>query len=309
MKQFFSVLILVFIALLAKGQNAQKERKVVQVMTPQTFYLNGRTRGTLGGRSSTSFNITLPKNTIEWYYSFTTSKGEKSKINIGLLSQLTRLYDPTGLTAVATNAILTPSGAGVCDIYLMDRENCSKFNRTLDQLRGNFTYDTDFSRENYRDGTVYINETMSNKWCLAFRNPSATEGTSVTFEVVAIVEENMIVKKTENESRAETFATLGRASFEKEEYDKSLEFSKQAISLNPNLERAYPQIGMVYLIKKDYISAINHYSTGIMLFKKSANPKYWFDEAIKDLEQLIAKYGALEGANDLLGILKKEGTD
>ncbi|RDC55929.1 tetratricopeptide repeat protein [Pedobacter chinensis] len=306
MKQFFAILMLTFMALLTKAQTVQRERKVVQVMTPQTFYLNGRARGTLGGKSSTVFNITLPKNTVEWYYSFTTTKGEKPKVNIGLLSQLTRLYDPTGVTAVATNAIFTPSGAGVCDIYLMDKENCSKFMNTIDQLRGTYVHNSDGSRENYRDGTVYIKDVLEGSWCLGFRNPSATEGTSITFEVVAIVEENKVIEKTNNETKAETFAKLARTSYEKDEYDKSLELYSKAVELNPNLGNAYNDMGLIYLIKKDHISAIDRFAMAIMLFKKSDNPKYWFDEAINNLNALIARHGQLEGANDILEMLRSE---
>src|SRR5690606_35638974 len=140
MKQILTILYFAYLTVSGNGQTIQKETKVVQVMPPQTFYLNGGTRATFGGKSRTWFNIQLPKNTIEWYYSFTTTKGESSKATIGLLSQLTKLYDPTGMTAIATNAILTPSGAGVCDIYLMDRANCDKFMDKVDNWGGTYTY-------------------------------------------------------------------------------------------------------------------------------------------------------------------------
>ncbi|MGV3547450.1 MAG: hypothetical protein ACO1N4_10325 [Pedobacter sp.] len=307
MKQLAVILVLFGVSLFTQAQTTVKKvKKVVQVMAPQTFYLNGRARGTLGGKSTATFNITLPKNTVEWFYSFTTSRAEKPKINIGLLSQLTRFYDPTGLSAMATNAVLTPSGAGVCDIYVMDRENCGKFNNRLDQLRGAFRYDADDSRENYRNGTVHIKDISSSEICLGFRNPSATEGTSITFEVAAIVEQDSVVQKSMREIEAETFARLGRSSFEREDYDRSLELNKRAVELDPELERAHHDIGMVHLIKNDYISAISSYATAITLFKKNAESAYWFNTAINDLKSLIARYGELEGANDILEMLKIE---
>lgn len=290
----------------SKGQVVQKERKVVQVMSPQTFYLNGRARGTLGGKSTATFNIMLPKNTVEWFYSFTTSKAERPKVNIGLLSQLTRFYDPTGLSALATNTVLTPSGAGVCDVYVMDRTNCAKFMNRLDQLRGAFNFEPNESRENYKDGTVHIKEVPSEEFCLAFRNPSATEGTSITFEVAAIVEEEKVVEKSQKEMQGETFAKLARSSYEKADYDLSLQLNKKAIELDPNLEKAYKDIGLIYLIKNDYIAAISHYSTAMNLFKKSDNAVYWFNTAITDLTELLDKHGKLEGAEDILEMLRKE---
>ena len=273
-------------------------------MTPQTFYLNGGTKATFGGKSRTWFNIPLPKNTVEWYYSFTTTKNENSSSTIGLLSQLTRLYDPTGMTAIATNAILTPSGAGVCDIYLMDRANSDKFTDKVDNWGGTYSYKVNGSRENYKNGTVQIKDILSGNWCLGFKNPSATEGISITFEVVAIIEETKIIEKTETETKAEMFGGIGWKAYEKGEYDKCIELSKKALELNPNLGWVHNNIGLVHLIKGDYISAIDSYSKAITLFKKSDNPSHWFNEAIKDLKALISKHGQLEGANDILEMLQ-----
>jgi tetratricopeptide (TPR) repeat protein len=304
MKQIFTILFLIVLTISVNGQTVQKERKVVQVMTPQTFYLNGGTKATFGGKSRTWLNIPLPKNTVEWYYSFTTTKNENSSSTIGLLSQLTRLYDPTGMTAIATNAILTPSGAGVCDIYLMDRANSDKFMDKVDNWGGSYLYKVNGSRENYKNGTVQIKDILSGNWCLGFKNPSATEGISITFEVVAIIEETKIIEKTETETKAEMFGGLGWKAYEKGEYDKCIELSKKALELNPNLGWVHNNIGLVLLIKGDYISAIDSYSTAITLFKKSDNPSQWFNEAINDLKALIAKHGQLEGVNDILEILQ-----
>jgi tetratricopeptide (TPR) repeat protein len=306
MKQIFTILFLAVLTVSVNGQTVQKERKVVQVMTPQTFYLNGGTKALLGGKSRTWFNIPLPKNTVEWYYSFTTTKNENSSSTIGLLSQLTRLYDPTGMTAIATNAILTPSGAGVCDIYLMDRANSDKFMYKVDNWAGSISYVVNGSRENYKNGTVQIKDILSGNWCLGFKNPSATDGISITFEVVAIVEETKIIEKTETETKAEMFGGLGWKAYEKGEYDKCLELSKKALELNPNLGWVHNNIGLVHLIKGDYISAIDSYSTAITLYKKSDNPSHWLNESIKDLKALIAKHGQLEGANDILEMLQNK---
>lgn len=306
MKQIFTVLFLTLLSFSVNGQTVQKERKLVQVMTPQTFYLNSGSRATFGGKSRTWFNIPLPQNTVEWYYSFTTTKRENSTAATGLLSQLTRLYDPTGMTAIAANAILTPSGAGVCDIYLMDKANCDKFMDKVDNWRASFLYKMNGSRENYKNGTVQIKDILAGNWCLGFKNPSAREGVSITFEVVAIVEETKIIEKTEAEIRAEMFGSLGRIAYEKGEYDKCLELSKRALELNPNFGWVHNNTGLVYLIKGDYMSAIDSYSTAITLFKKSDDPKHGFNESVKDLDALIAKHGPLEGADDIAEMLKNE---
>ncbi|MEY4834772.1 MAG: hypothetical protein RI980_887 [Bacteroidota bacterium] len=306
MKQIFTILFFAILTVSVNGQTVQKERKVVQVMTPQTFYLNGGAKATFGGKSRIWFNIPLPKNTVEWYYSFTTTKNQNSTSTIGLLSQLTRLYDPTGMTAIATNAILTPSGAGVCDIYLMDRINNDKFMEKVDNWGGSYSYKVNGSRENFKNGTVQIKDLLFGNWCLGFKNPSATEGISITFEVVAIVEENKIIEKTETETKAGMFGGLGWKAYEKGEYDKCFELSKKALELNPNLGWVHNNIGLVQLIKGDYISAIESYSTAITLYNKSDNPSHWFNEAIKDLKALIVKHGQLEGAKDILEMLQNK---
>lgn len=294
MKQ--ALLILTFLSLTANsiGQSIQKERKVVQVMTPQTFYLNGGTRATFGGKSRTWFNIQLPPNTVEWYYSFSTSKGENSNVSIELVSQLANLIDPTGLTAIASSSILTPTGAGVCDIYLMNRQNADAFIEKVDNLGGSFSYMVTGSRQNYKNGTVQINDILNGNWCLGFKNPSASEGIAITFEVAAIVEEDKLIQKTETEQKAETFGTLGWKAYERGDYDKCLELSKKALEYNSELGWVHNNIGLVMLIKGDYTSAIDSYSNAILFFKKLPNGKQYLSEAIKDLNNLIAKHGQVE---------------
>lgn len=177
------------------GQIVQKIRKVVQVMPEQTFYLNGGMRATFGGKSRTYYKIDLPKNTVEWYYTFSTSEGQTSNsAALNLVPQLTRLIDPTGITAIAASAIMTPSGSNVCDIYLMDRQNADVFNKRVNNLGGNFYYTISGSRENYRSGTVQIKDATYGTYYLGFRNPSPNKGITVAFEVAAIVEEITVNK-------------------------------------------------------------------------------------------------------------------
>lgn len=197
MKYFFSI-VLFFWVLLSESQILKKERKLVQVISPETFYLNGGTRATFGGKSRTRLKIDLPKNTIEWYYSFSTNKSQNSKSSLDLLVQLTRIYDPSGLTAIATNKLISPTGANVCDIYLMNRKNADAFMKKIDNLGGTYNYYLTGSRENFRNGIVQIKDNLSNDLFLGFKNPSLSEGISVTVEVVAIIEEITIVETTWN---------------------------------------------------------------------------------------------------------------
>ena len=83
-------LLLILLTVSVQGQIFIKERKPVQVLHQQTFYLNSTARAALGSKSKTWFNVPLPPNTVEWYYSFTTTKSEKSKASVELFAQLTR---------------------------------------------------------------------------------------------------------------------------------------------------------------------------------------------------------------------------
>ena len=307
MKQLYTLLLLLFFFGTSQAQTIVRERKTVQVYSPQTFYLNGGNRATFGGKSRVWYNIQLPENTVEWYYSFTTTKGQDPTESIQLMSQLTRMVDPTGFSAIATNAILTPSGAAVCDLYLMDRPNADKFLEKVDNWGGSYNYLVNGSRLNYKEGTVQVKDAVSGSYCLGFKNPSAVQGITITFEVVAIVEEVKVAEKTEAQTKAEMFAEMGWKAYERGEYDKCLELSKKALELNPEIAWVNNNIGLVHLIKKDYIAAIECYASAVAFFKKDVqNTKLYLNEAIKDLNNLIAKHGQLEGTKDIMDMLKAE---
>lgn len=189
MKKIVTLLLIVSLSFQVNAQEVQKERKTIQVMPPQTFYLNGGNRAAFGGKSRAIYNISLPPNTVEWYYSFTAVEGKKATTGIGLLAQLTKYYDPTGITATAVHLILTPSGTGMCDIFLMDKPNSINFINKVDKWNGSYGYFESGSRNNYQNGIVQIKDILAGNWYLGFKNPSATQGISITFEVVAIIEE------------------------------------------------------------------------------------------------------------------------
>jgi tetratricopeptide (TPR) repeat protein len=175
------------------GQTTQKIRKVIQVMPQQTFYLNGGMRATFGGKSRTYYKIDLPENTVEWYYILTTSGGEpESKATLNLIPQLTKLFDPTGITALAASAIIAPTGSNTCAVYLMDRANADAFLEKIDNLGGKYYYTISGSRENFREGTVQVKDAIYGTFYLGFKNPSTSTGITIEFEAAAIVEETVI---------------------------------------------------------------------------------------------------------------------
>jgi hypothetical protein len=173
------------------SQTYRKVRKVVNLMSQQDFYLNGGIRAQFGGKSRVYYRIDLPENTVSWYYVFTTHSGQSPAPIINLLTQITSLFDPSGLAPIVASAILAPTGSHACDMYLMDYSNKNAFMNKVDQNHGSFSYYESGSRMNYKSGTIMINdkELNSGSWYIGFRNPSAIEGLNVSFEAVAITEE------------------------------------------------------------------------------------------------------------------------
>lgn len=299
MKKYHQFLIIIFLSGSLFSQTIINTRKVVQVINQQSTYLNSGANATLGGKSRTYFNINLPANTVEWYYSFSVSS---SKVN--LYSQISKLNDPNGKNSILPSLITSPLGNSVCDVYLMDKVNCDKFLSKDDNWGGSFKYFVNYSSLNSKNGVFQIKEALSNNLCLGIKNPNVTEGITITFEVVAVVLESKEIPVSESETKAVMYGNLGWKAYEKGEYDKCVEFSKKSIELDPNQGYVYNNIGLVQLIKGDYIAAIESFTTAIVLYKKTDKYNYWINSSLKDVNDLIQLHGMLEGTTDVIELLK-----
>lgn len=306
LKNLGYTLVLFFcVCLSLSAQTTQTTRKVVQILPEQTFYLNGGTRAAFGGKSRVWYAITLPPNTVEWYYSFTSKRGQDASTTVNLLSQLTRAYDPTGTTALVVQSIASPTGSAACDIYLMDRTNADKFMDKVDNSGGTYSYFVSGSRLNFKNGVVQVKDRLSGVQYLGFKNPSGVEGIGITFEVSAIIEETVVVEQTEQEKKAEMYAELGWKAYERAEYNKCVELSQKALEIDPKIGWVHNNIGLVHLINGNQDAAIEAYTKAIIYFKSSQNKTQWFEAAILDLSNLI-KIKNPAGATDMLELLKME---
>lgn len=175
------------------GQETPVRYNAISLYSEQMFYLNGGLRATVGGQSRVGYKIELPANTVEWYYSVTVERSELKNIGmLNLFSQLTHLIDKTGIGAIATTSILTPTGSGVCNVYLISNNNIGAF-----KAKQQFNYDVDHSVLNYKSGVVRIKMKPGyfNNFYIGFQNPSSMEGVTVRFSAVAIVEEMLVEDK------------------------------------------------------------------------------------------------------------------
>ncbi len=190
------------------AQSYKTVQQVVPLLEEQTFYLNSQTR--IGGKPRNAIKVTLPENTVQWSYAFTTSKKEGSGESIKLLKQVTDFVAKgllnSNLIGITTNVafqVVKPTGAGVVDIYLTDDKGREQFFTTswnvYSYAKPEKTFDG--SRENIKDGTILINDVSNRTIYLCFNNPSSTEGLYVTLEAVAIVAKQESIDEWTPESK------------------------------------------------------------------------------------------------------------
>jgi len=180
------LIILLFTPYLNVCAQSKSTKKVVTLLAPQNFYLNGGVRGALGGKSRVFYKIDLPPHTVEWYYSFTTAKNTNAP-SINLVAQLIKLINPAA--SIVASSIMVPSGATLADVYLLDEQDKNLFMSKSDKRGQPFYYITSGSRENYTHGVVVIKDVVSNTFYLGVRNPSAYDGVYITLEVAAIIQQ------------------------------------------------------------------------------------------------------------------------
>jgi hypothetical protein len=125
MKKPLSLSILfVFFATNIFSQYYITEKITTTIIQERSIYLNGGLRASAGGKSRISIPIDLPENTVEWYYSFSTSPGESGTKNLNLALQLSSfLVDYTGTTSQLMTKVKVPIGSNSIDIYLLSQEN------------------------------------------------------------------------------------------------------------------------------------------------------------------------------------------
>ena len=184
MKIVFTILLSAF-CIVCFSQSYKTVYEVVSITEPQIFYLNSKLR--LGGKTRNSIKVDLPENTIQWSYVFTTSLSKQSS-QINLKDQLSDMVSSlpggiaAGLTVGAISQIIKPTGAGVVDVYLARYEEYLNFNNGE-----SFSYIIEGSRENFKEGSILVDDIKSGSAFICFKNPSPTEGIYVIVEVAAIV--------------------------------------------------------------------------------------------------------------------------
>ncbi len=184
MKSLF--LLLIFCkSILSFAQTTKPNYKVVPIVTSHSFFLKGGSRAMIGNSSRQVLPIELPPNTVEWYYTVTTTTSRKQSLNSDLTGQLDKLLVPDlGITQNASSDISVPQGSGICDVYVMTNPN--EVNKYVNK-RPAVSFLMNDSRQNYISGLIQVKDFLYGSCFLVLRNPSASQGLNVTVEVTAIV--------------------------------------------------------------------------------------------------------------------------
>jgi len=157
-----------------------------QVCEQQAYFVNSATK--ISGRTRTGLPLTLPPNTVEWYYRFSASR-EQADIdrvsnNGSLISELVGGLLTGGVSWLVSGlggVITQPPGADYCDIYLMEPKNYHGFIND-----GQFTNIVDGTRLNYMSGNVRVTCCPTGQYYLGLQNNEIAHGVHVFLDVVAI---------------------------------------------------------------------------------------------------------------------------
>jgi len=179
------LLLIVCNSAISFAQTTKPAYKVIPVVTSHSFFLKGGSRAIVGNSSRQVVPIELPANTVEWYYTITTTNNRKQSLNSDLTGQLDKLLNPeSGISSNAFSTISVPGGSGLCDVYVMTNPN--EVTKYVNK-RPAASFLMNDSRQNYISGIIQVKDFLYGSCFLVLRNPSASEGLNVTLEVTAIV--------------------------------------------------------------------------------------------------------------------------
>jgi hypothetical protein len=144
----------------------------------------------IGGTSRIALPIELPKNTVEWYYSFSTTAGSSGSSTLNLAVQVAAYASTGPLGSTVAKGLKVPQGQGEVDVWLMTFESKNAFDsKNDDQIK----YFSDLSEISTTQSVKPVTKLTEGKYYLGLRNPSAYESVSVSIEVVVIVKEDVTI--------------------------------------------------------------------------------------------------------------------
>ncbi|WP_440069861.1 tetratricopeptide repeat protein [Tenacibaculum discolor] len=299
MKKGYIIALLLIIVIqngFTQGYTVIRETK--KIVDSRDIYLNGGMRSQFGGKSRTYIKFDLPENTVQWYYSFTTTKGQSGTKNLNLAVQLATMLTSSGyLTSKTVSAIKVPEGVASADFYLINRNNLQPFlNKT------EFKHYPEGMAENTKQAVVKVDDIKTGSWYLGIKNPSSMNGIKLNIEIVAITETLKKNKKSDTQHKAELYGNLGWSQFKKGDYEKCIEYCKRA-NKEFKLGWVLANKGLAQLMMNKESEAFETYINAITLTKKQPNSQYILNEMIKDIDNAQKTKPNLNGANEIKQVI------
>lgn len=302
MKNYY--LISIFLVLcfqISFSQNYEIVRETKKLIDTRDIHLNGGMRSQFGGKSRIYIKFDLPPNTVEWYYSFTTAKGQNGTGNLNLALQLGSILSNLGvLNSTSISTIKVPDGEATADIYLIDNKNVKPF---MDKVE--FEYQMEGMVENTKQGIVKIDDVKKGTWFLGLRNPSSMNGINLNIEIVAITETKKVIPKSEQQQKAELYGNLGWTKFEQAEYEECITYCNKSYE-EDKLGWVLANKGAAQLVCGQTSESIESYVSALMLIKNDPNTKNELLKIRKKLEKTLKIYPNLEGADEIVQLINLE---
>jgi hypothetical protein len=169
---------------------SKRNFEVVQILSPAVHYLNSSTNIS-SGNFKVSVSVTLPPNTIEWYYIVTATRDRgvveqtKQKFHLAenLATAVANLNPSSKILSIGLDLLTAPPGDDYCDVFILDAYS-----------NGNFLNNSTFypypegKRINISSGKVQINKIYHRDLYIGLRNTDTFHGVNVIIEAAAIVQ-------------------------------------------------------------------------------------------------------------------------
>lgn len=278
---------------------AQSKLRVVPLLAEQSRYLKGESHAAPGTVSRVCLKVNLPRNTVSWYYTFTTTsnKGEKTA-PINLAGQLRKVLDSTGKTEFHIDTIFVPAGSAPVDAYLLQTtDDANKFRRNEDDM----LYDVTDTRKNSMYETVPVNDVLEGACYIGLRNPGA-KGVNIAIEVTAIVSET-----PKNVIQAENLGNMGWKEYLAGHFEKCIEYCKQALALDSNLSGVQFNMALSNMVMGN--DSYELYATGLRLNKNDDDARNACLTAIDNIDDAVKKYDNLKNVELIRDKLAKRAED
>lgn len=170
----------------------QLKYEVASVESPGLHWLNSLSNAYIrGGSDRILLPVSLPDNTVEWYYTVSASRDRESISQnlrtISLVRDVAKAIVSGNVAATALNfsfqLITQPPGSDYCDVYLLQEQGRKLFANGEEE----FPFLQEGSRENVSSAKVRIKGNEQRQYYLALRNRDTFNGLAVGIEIVALV--------------------------------------------------------------------------------------------------------------------------